>query len=210
VSEPRDLDRRRFLQGLAGLAALTFGAARLWAAPAAPAPATATQGLEPTPDCDDGDEPTPSTAEGPFYTPDSPLRTSLLEPGTAGRRIVLTGRVFSRGCRPLPRALLDFWQADAEGQYDNVGFKLRGHQFTDARGRFRLESVVPGLYPVRTRHFHVKVQAPKGGRLLTTQLFFPGEPRNARDRLFRSELLMAVRPEADVSAATFHFVLDTE
>jgi protocatechuate 3,4-dioxygenase beta subunit len=210
MTEPRDLDRRRFLQGLVGLSALTLGAARLWASPTAPAATAPSRGLQPTPDCDDGDEPTPSTTEGPFYTPASPLRNSLLEPGTTGRRIVLTGRVFSLGCRPVPRALLDFWQADAGGEYDNVGFKLRGHQFTDARGRFRLESVVPGLYPGRTRHFHVKVQRPGGGRLLTTQLFFPDEPRNTRDRLFRPELMMAVRPDADASAATFHFVLDTE
>jgi len=57
-------------------------------------------------------------------------------------------------------ALLDFWQADAAGDYDNTGFRLRGHQFSGADGRFRLATVVPGLYPGRTRHIHVKVQRP--------------------------------------------------
>ncbi len=47
------------------------------------------------------------------------------------------------------------------------------------------------FYPGRTRHYHVKVQAP-GSRLLTTQLYFPNEPANLRDGLFRRELLMEV------------------
>ena len=85
--------------------------------------------------------------------------------------------------------MLDFWQADDKGRYDNSGFRLRGHQFTDAEGRYRLSSVVPGLYPGRTRHIHVKVQ-PHDGRVLTTQLYFPGEAKNRADGLFRKELLV--------------------
>jgi hypothetical protein len=147
--------------------------------------------LEPTPDCDD-DEPTPVETEGPFFKPRSPLRATLIDSGASGTRIVLTGRVVSSACRPVAGALLDFWHADDAGEYDNDGFRCRGHQYADARGRYRLETVVPGLYPGRTRHFHVKVQAPHG-KVVTTQLYFPGEPRNARDGLFRSDLLMTVR-----------------
>ena len=101
---------------------------------------------------------------------------------------------------------MDFWQADPEGEYDNVGFRLRGHQYTDREGRWRLETVVPGLYPGRTRHVHVKVQAPHG-RPLTTQLFFPGEPRNLRDGIFDPELMMAIREQGGREAGRFHFVL---
>jgi protocatechuate 3,4-dioxygenase beta subunit len=144
--------------------------------------------------------------EGPFFNPQSPLRASLLEPGVTGTPIVLTGWVLTRGCQPVPGALVDFWQADDAGDYDNVGYKLRGHQFTDAQGRYRLESIVPGLYPGRTRHFHVKVQ-PRGGRVLTTQLFFPEEPRNLRDRIFRPELLMSVKKGSGAREARFNFVL---
>jgi protocatechuate 3,4-dioxygenase beta subunit len=64
---------------------------------------------------------------------------------------------------------LDFWQADVNGAYDNVGFRFRGHQFTNAQGAFALTTIVPGLYPGRTRHIHVKMQAP-GRPVLTTQL----------------------------------------
>ncbi len=147
---------------------------------------------------------------GPFYTPNSPLRTSLLEKGVTGTRIVVTGRVYSRACTPIANALVDVWQADGDGEYDNEGYRLRGHQFSTADGSYRLETIVPGLYPGRTRHVHVRVQ-PKGGRLLTTQLYFPDEPRNARDSLYRPELEMAVR-EAERGRGRegrFHFVLAT-
>ncbi|UNO39264.1 carbohydrate-binding protein [Streptomyces sp. MST-110588] len=162
--------------------------------------------LVPTPYCDDGDDPTPPQIEGPYFKPDSPLRASLIEPGTQGVRLTVSGYVFGLTCRPIPHALLDFWQADADGAYDNTGFRLRGHQFTDARGAFRLTTIVPGLYPGRTRHLHVKVQAPNEP-VLTTQLYFPGEPRNTTDPLFNSALLMNVRPAGPAREATFDFVL---
>ncbi len=80
---------------------------------------------------------------------------------------------------------------------------------TDAEGRYRLETIMPGLYPGRTRHFHVKVQAPKQ-RVLTTQLYFPGEARNQRDGIFRPELLMAMSDSPTGKQARFNFVLDVD
>src|SRR5262245_21602724 len=160
-----------------------------------------------TPACHDGDEATLAQTEGPFFKPSSPERVELLEAGMAGQPIELTGFVLSRNCKPIAGALLDFWQADAKGQYDNSGFRLRGHQFTDADGRFRLRSIVPGAYVGRTRHFHVKVQ-PRGGRVLTTQLYFPGEARNRSDGLFRKELLIRTAKNEGWLAGRFDFVLD--
>jgi len=206
-------DRRHFLRLLftapLGLALFTRlgGPDEASAAEALLAAASRGDRLSPTPDCDDGDDPTPSETEGPFFKPRSPVRMSLLEPGLAGTRLELAGRVYGRNCRPVPGALLDFWHSDDGGEYDNVGFRLRGHQYADAEGRFRLSTIVPGLYPGRTRHIHVKVQ-PRGGRVLTTQLYFPGEPRNRRDGLFRPELLMAIDTDAKLRRARFHFVLD--
>jgi protocatechuate 3,4-dioxygenase beta subunit len=184
------------------------------AAPAAPAAATPTRpaatqpaaaALPPTPACGDG--PTPSQTAGPYFTPNSPQRASLLEPGISGTKLTITGLVLSTACRPVAGALLDFWQADAAGAYDNAGFRLRGHQFADEAGRYRLETVVPGLYPGRTRHLHVRVQAPNGP-LLTTQLYFPGEARNATDSIFNPRLVLAVQEAAGGMRATFDFVLD--
>ena len=123
-------------------------------------PGAAGRPLTPTPACEDEDDLTLASIEGPFYKPKSPERALLWERGVDGTRIVLTGQVLSRTCKPVPRALLDFWHADDKGDYDNVGFKLRGHQFADTESRYRLETIVPGEYGFRTRHFHVKVQAP--------------------------------------------------
>jgi protocatechuate 3,4-dioxygenase beta subunit len=177
-------------------------------APATSAPAAAGQGtLAPTPACDDGDDPTPAQTEGPYFTPDSPQRASLLEAGIGGQRLVVAGTVLTTDCRPVDRALLDFWQADDAGEYDNQGFRLRGHQFSDAQGAWRLETVVPGIYTGRTRHIHVKVQAP-GGPVLTTQLYFPDEPANVSDGIFQPELVLGdVRDAAGSRQGSFTFVL---
>ncbi len=102
---------------------------------------------------------------------------------------MLTGHVMNRRCRPIKGAILDFWQADSRGAYDNEGFTLRGHQRSDARGRYRLETIVPGLYTGRTRHTHVKVKRP-GGNVLTTQLYFPGVDDNDSDGIFDEDLLV--------------------
>jgi hypothetical protein len=112
---------------------------------APPTEASQAQALPPTPACDDGDDATLAQTEGPYYTPNTPERTSLLESGMAGVRLVVSGQVLTTDCRPVARALLDFWQADDAGQYDNAGYRLRGHQFADDQGRYSLETVVPGL-----------------------------------------------------------------
>ncbi len=153
--------------------------------------------------------PTPSQTEGPYYKAGSPERTSLREPGLVGTPLTITGYVFSTACQPIAHAWLDFWQADGNGNYDNAGFKLRGHQFTDKQGRYQLETIVPGEYPGRTRHIHVKVQAP-GQPVLTTQLYFPGEPRNTSDSIFSPELLMQVQNTSNGQLATFDFVLSLQ
>lgn len=163
--------------------------------------------LAPTPACDDGDDPTPPQMDGPYFKPNSPLRTSLVTPGTPGTQLTVSGYVFGRACRPIAGALLDFWQADTNGAYDMAGFAFRGHQFSDSTGAFVLTTIVPGLYPGRTRHIHVKVQAP-GQPVLTTQLYFPGEPRNSTDTLYDPVLLMNVRAAGSGKQGTFDFVLD--
>ena len=167
----------------------------------------ATVGMEPTPACADADDITPPQTAGPFYKPRSPERKSLLEPGIQGSKIILEGAVRSTKCKPVQGALVDFWQADGSGAYDNAGYRLRGHQFADGAGRYRLETVVPGVYPGRTRHFHVRVQAPNRPAL-TTQLYFPGEPENKRDFIFNAKLVVALGSSAGAKTANFDFVLD--
>lgn len=189
--------RRQFLQSWAALPlALASSGVALpaWAQAA------------PTPECGSDDDPTPRQMEGPFFKPRTPQRTSLLEPGINGTRLMLTGFVLSTACKPVAGALLDFWQADDHGDYDNQGYRLRGHQFSDGDGRYRLETIVPGLYPGRTRHIHVKIQAPNRP-VLTTQVYLPGEAQNEDDFLFRPDLLMKIRNAGGARDGRFDFVL---
>jgi protocatechuate 3,4-dioxygenase beta subunit len=188
----------------------TPAAAPATAVPATLAPTTALGAatLAPTPACgDDDDEPTIQQTEGPYFTPNSPERTSLLEDGMQGVYMLVSGQVLGTGCQPIAGALIDFWHADAEGNYDNVGYRLRGHQFTDADGRYQLETIMPGLYPGRTRHFHVKVQRPNGD-VLTTQLYFPDEADNATDGIFDARLLMTMLSAQSGAHGEFTFVLE--
>lgn len=152
-----------------------------------------------TPSC--GRSTLPQVA-GPFFTPQSPERSSLIESGMKASRMRLMGQVVDTRCQPVPGALLDFWQCDERGEYDNQGFRLRGHQFADKKGQFLLDTLVPGAYPGRTPHLHVKVQR-KGGQILTTQLYLPDHPGNTRDFLFDPRLLMVARG----SDFYFQFVL---
>jgi len=66
---------------------------------------------------------------------------------------------------------------------------------------------VPGLYPGRTRHIHVNVQAPEEP-ILATQLFFPGEEGNASDGIYDDSLLIRIEEAAGGNAGSFNFVLD--
>jgi protocatechuate 3,4-dioxygenase beta subunit len=163
--------------------------------------------LEPTPQCsDDDDEPTLAQTEGPYYTPNTSQRTSFLEEGITGTNLLLSGFVLRPDCSPIDRVLLDFWHCDDAGVYDNTGYRLRGHQFTDEQGRYHLTTIVPALYPGRTRHIHVKVQAPNQP-VLTTQLYFPNVAENERDGIFHPSLVVSASEADDGMNALFDFVL---
>lgn len=157
--------------------------------------------------CGDGALATPQQTAGPFFKSNAPERLSLIEPGIEGERVVLEGYVVSTQCHPIAGARIELWHADTHGHYDLTGFRLRGHQHTDASGHYRFDTIVPGSYAVRTRHYHVKVQAP-GRPVLTTQLYFPGEPRNRWDVFFRRRLLMDIDDRPDGKQARYDFVLD--
>jgi len=161
-------------------------------------PAAASTGACPT-------QLTPAQTEGPYFKPGSPARTSLVETGMTGTRLVLSGRVLTPACAPVAAATLDFWQADASGNYDNSGYRLRGHQLSDAAGRYNLETILPGEYPGRTEHIHVKLGAP-GKAVLTTQLYFPDVARNQQDSIFDPHLLVTMQNTPSGKSATFDFV----
>jgi protocatechuate 3,4-dioxygenase beta subunit len=165
---------------------------------------------------DDDDMPPrcgPATAdniEGPFYKPGAPHRAVLAGPKDAGVPFAVSGTVMNTACKPISGAELDIWQANARGDYDLDGFRFRGELKTDAAGRWQLRTIVPGRYlngsTYRPAHIHVKVRAP-GLQGLTTQLYFAGDPYNAKDPFIVDSLIMKHRLEKGVRRARFDFVL---
>ncbi len=148
--------------------------------------------------------------EGPFFKPSSPERRDI-RLDAAGPRISISGRVLSTDCQPIADAVLDFWQANEDGAYDNQGQTFRGHQRTGKDGRYRLDTIIPGRYlngrQYRPAHIHVKVAA-AGHALLTTQLYFEDDPFNEVDPFIESSLIMSHGPcGADGHCAVFDFVV---
>lgn len=192
--------RRLLLTGALAAGGLGLGAISATRISAQTAEAT-------TPECHDGDVPTKPDIEGPYFKPRSPQRADLVESGARGPIVQLEGFVLSRSCRPVAGALLDFWHANENGDYDNSGFRYRGHLFSDAAGRYHFRTVIPGPYPGRTRHYHFKVQAPRRP-ILTTQLYFPDEPGNLVDDYFSPRLLMEFDRGTRLAFGRFDFILD--
>jgi len=151
---------------------------------------------------------TSSNQEGPYYSAGSPERLSLIETGMPGTPILIFGRVFDQNCAPIPGAKVDFWQADANGVYDNAGYTLRGHTFSDGKGYYEMESIAPGLYTARPPPIHVKVFDPDGRELLTTQMYFPGS-EGSQDVLVAPDLLITYQglDERGRQQVNFNFVV---
>ncbi len=74
-------------------------------------------GTGPMPDCVE----TVDNSLGPFYRAGAPFRSDLAEPDAPGVRLTVSGRVFDLDCDPIADAVLDLWQANDDGNYDNDG-----------------------------------------------------------------------------------------
>jgi protocatechuate 3,4-dioxygenase beta subunit len=166
----------------------------------------------PAPSCADL-APTPFDAEGPFYTADTPERDDLREPGDPGTALRVVGYVLDSDCRTLPGAKIDVWQTDDAGDYDNEGYGYRGHLFTDEAGAYAFTTILPGTYPGRPRHIHLRVHAPDDtDPTLTSQLYFR-LPDGTDDTAGVDPALVVDLeddPEAGGLAGRFDFVLETE
>ncbi len=142
---------------------------------------------------------TPRQAEGPFYPEaipdDSDMDLTQFAGGKAqGEVIELTGRVMNEKAAPLPGTIVELWQANTFGRYHHSGdgssqprdphFQGFGAVAADKDGAYRFRTVLPGLYPGRTRHIHFRLVR-DGQQALITQMYFPGEKGNERDGLFR-------------------------
>jgi len=125
---------------------------------------------------------------GPFYTEQPPrIENNLLaDTSEPGERLVITGRVFNLECSQfIPDTIVDIWHADNEGNYDNVGYKLRGFTKSNEQGFYLFETILPGKYlngaDFRPAHIHLKI-IPPGFPTLTTQIYFEGDDKIAGDR----------------------------
>ncbi len=119
--------------------------------------------------------------QGPFYTAGAPQMTDnkLAADSEPGTRLVLSGAVRTLDCsKYIQDAVIDAWHANDAGQYDNVGYNLRGITQSNAQGFYMFETILPGKYlngsSYRPSHIHFKI-TPPGYPTLTTQLYFEGD-----------------------------------
>lgn len=230
---PPALDRRRFLLG--SLTSVAIGGCgqiggRTEQTSAAPSPAPASPMVVTTPRVETPEParvpasapacaPTEPNIEGPFYRPGAPSCSQMVRPGhgvlvspyAPGVPVTIAGRVLDRRCRPLRGAVLEIWHADHEGAYDHEGFAYRGRLESGSEGEYRLDTILPGHYlngdAYRPAHVHVKIRA-EGRPVLTTQLYFEGDPHNAHDPFIRASLVMKLGPGAEGGKrAAFDFVV---
>lgn len=144
----------------------------------------------------DGCSPTVRGNRGPFYRSDAPWRTKLCDADEPGEPLVIAGRVVAAdNCRPLTDAVVDVWQADATGRYDNDSsrFHLRGKTKTDRDGRYRFETILPANYGdggfQRAKHIHYIVSC-AGYESQITECYFEGDPCIKTDSLAKSSLVI--------------------
>jgi catechol 1,2-dioxygenase len=153
--------------------------------------------------------PTEDNILGPFYREGAPYRAKITPPLEPGTVLVISGRVFGSDTRrPLPNTVLDIWQANASGRYDNDDpkrpparnvFLNRARLITDENGAYEFETIHPGPYQIgpqtwRPSHIHYMVRA-TGYRQLVTQLYFRGDRHNKGDAWIRESLIIDLRDQ---------------
>lgn len=173
---------------------------------------------------------TPAQMQGPYYPRAIPadadadlVRVAGQAAPARGQPLLLTGVVRSTDGAAIPGAEVEIWQADHAGIYlhpedariaaRDPAFQGFGRTAADAGGRYAFRTIRPGVYPGRTPHIHLRARAARGP-VLTSQIYFPDEPRNDGDILLRNvtgpqrALLMASLSPMDTGQrATFDIVL---
>jgi protocatechuate 3,4-dioxygenase beta subunit len=160
--------------------------------------------------------PTEDDVIGPYYRGSAPYRAKISPPMASGEVLVISGRVWGfHSKRAIPDCLLDVWQANADGHYDNEdadhpppprSFVNRARLHCDEHGYYELETIFPGPYRMdtttwRSPHLHFLVRA-TGFKSLVTQLFFAGAPYLDSDPFVKRSLIIPLR---DVPAAAGKF-----
>ena len=161
-------------------------------------------------------EPTVSNIEGPFYITDAPFRNDFRIWDDEGIPISISGKVLTQDCtQAFPQAIIEFWQSDPSGNYDNDSTekRYRGTIQVAEDGKYSLSSYLPGLYlngtKYRPHHIHVKIWDSLGNELLTTQLYFKGDPYLIGDSFFHESLVMSFEGSftTSITATNIDFVV---
>jgi catechol 1,2-dioxygenase len=141
---------------------------------------------------------------GPYYRQGAPYRGKITPPLEPGEVLVIRGQVWGHDSkRPLAHAVLDIWQANAKGRYDNDDaqkppasdfFQNRAQLVANEQGVYEFETIKPGPYQIgekqwRPSHIHYMVRHP-GYQTLVTQLYFQGDPHIASDQFVRKSLII--------------------
>jgi len=159
--------------------------------------------------------------EGPFYRDGAPMRSTLFDKGQKGDVLVVSGTVVARNGRPLAAALLDLWQCNADGKYDNDDpnnppkkdqFVLRGRVKTNEKGEYSFTTIKPVPYPIGENQYrpaHIHVKASKDGyTALTSQIYFKGDKYNKTDPWYSAKREIDPKPdEKKILRATFKIVV---
>jgi len=137
---------------------------------------------------------------GTNYKPDAPARTAYLaDPAELGAALRMTGLITAADtCRRLRDATLEVWQADSAGHYDIDAAKLRGKFQTDALGRYRFDTIVPGHVGDGARTIYFRVTG-KGYETHITQCFFAGDERERADTRVKPELVVTLNDARDAT-----------
>ena len=162
---------------------------------------------------------TPRGPDGPYYMPNTPERIQVTASGTLGEPMRFVGQVLRSDGSPVAGACIEIWHADGNGDYDHHNFNMRGHQFTNENGEFLFETIKPsgygtrsmsliGTVDFRSAHIHVKINV--DSKDVTTQVWFPDDPRNSKDVAFwkfKDTNVVSYVPDASVLIANFDFVI---
>lgn len=132
---------------------------------------------------------------GPYYVSGTSEIINLNTQSLPGDKIVVSGKIYgtTNDSTPVANAMIEVWHADNGGIYHPVGdgnisnyeasqITLRGFVTTDAQGNYTFESIRPGLYPGRPRHFHYRITA-NGYQTLVTQIYFKDDPTTANENI---------------------------
>lgn len=171
-----------------------------------------------------GDTPTTTDILGPFYRPGAPLRQNLNPKDFNGEVLHLWGTIYKEdGKTPMPGCLLEIWQCQADGLYDNVSeeYAYRACQKVSTTGKYKFITTKPVAYPVeenstifRPAHIHMRISVP-GMQDLITQIYFTGDPHIEGDPSTKSALavnrILSIRRRSDsASEIKFDIVLKKE